>query len=266
MKKTIIKVLSLALTLLVVISVFGCSEKNNDQNNENNNDQNIKGQKTYIEYFSALVEVQSINPDISPNASGALPKTYEEYLNYVQEKNRYVVVRAELTGNWVQKNFDEEEYSTYLKRDYENSGNKMKEWLIPYVEMPFQIKEVLDGDGSLVSENESLNIVVPALAVKWVSGITSKFKYTEYPLTLEAYNTIAPYVRPRIGYEYIIILRYGEKTGGLFTNPSDIICELSTPEEYFAWDHPEAEWDPTKPSPVPKYYYEVLERYNITIE
>lgn len=42
MKKTIIKVLSFALTLLVVISVFGCSEKNNDQNN----DQNIKGQKT----------------------------------------------------------------------------------------------------------------------------------------------------------------------------------------------------------------------------
>lgn len=256
MKKTIIKVLSLALTLLVVISVFGCSEKNNDQN--------IKGQKTYIEYFSALVEVQPLNPGTSPNANGRLPETYENYLNQVND--RYVVVRAELTGNWVQKNFNEEEYSTYLQWDYEHSGNRMNEWLKPYVEMPFQIKEVLDGDESLVSENKSLNVVVPALAVKWLDSITTKFKYTEYPLTLVAYNTIAPYVRPRIGYEYIIILRYGEKTGGLFTNPSDIICELSTPEEYFEWDHPEAEWDPTKPSPVPKYYYEVLERYSITIE
>ena len=266
MKKTIIKALSLALTLLVVISVFGCSEKNNDQNNENNNDQNIKGQKTYIEYFSALVDVQYIMPNISPHMNGAQLKTYDDYLNQVQAKNRYVVVRAELTGNWVQKNFNEEEYSTYLKWWYENSGNQMNEWLKPYMEMPFQIKEVLEGDGSLVSENESLNVVVPALAVKWVSSITSKGKYTEYPLILEAYHTIAPYVRPRIGYEYIIILKYGEKTGGLFADPLDIICELSTPEEYFAWDHPEAEWDPTKPSPVPKYYYEVLERYSITIE
>ena len=258
MKKTTIKVLSLALTLLVVISVFGCSEKNNDQN--------IKGQKTYIEYFSALVEVQPLNPGTSPNADGRLPNTYEEYLNGVQEKYRYVVVRAELTGNWVQKNFDEEEYSTYLKWDYEHSGNQMNEWLRPYVEMPFQIKEVLEGDGSLVSKNESLNVVVPALAVVWISSITSKYRYTEYPLTLVAYNTISHYARPRIGYEYIIILRYGEKTGGLFANPSDIICEISTPEEFFAWEQPETEWDPTKPLPVMKYYYEVLERYNITIE
>lgn len=145
MKKTIIKVLSLALTLLVVISVLGCSEKNNDQN--------IKGQKTYIEYFSALVEVQSLDPCISPDSDGMLPKTYEDYLNRVQAKNRYVVVRAELTGNWVQKNFNEEEYSTYLQWNYEHSGNQMNEWLRPYVEMPFQIKEVLDGDGSLVCEN-----------------------------------------------------------------------------------------------------------------
>lgn len=258
MKKTIIKVLSLALTLLVVISVLGCSEKNNDQN--------IKGQKTYIEYFSALVEVQSLDPCISPDSDGMLPKTYEDYLNRVQAKNRYVVVRAELTGNWVQKNFNEEEYSTYLQWNYEHSGNQMNEWLRPYVEMPFQIKEVLDGDGSLVCENESLNVVVPALAVKWKSGITSNYRYTEYPLTLVAYNTIDSYVRPRIGYEYIIILRYGEKTGGLFTNPSDILCELSTPEEYVAWDYPEGEWDPAKPWLIPKYYYEVLERYNITIE
>ena len=229
------KILLILITTLLVFSLTGCEAK-------------PKAETAYIEAFDKLIDLRDTTKIISPT-SNFPDQSIEKAISNLTQKNRdYVVVRAECTGNWVQKNYENEDHKKFHKRGGET-----------YTEIPFKIIKFLEGDKSILKDSDNLQLEIPELVV---SGDEKSIGYN---------GTTHHFVYPRIGYEYILILEYHKETGciALYTG-GGIICELSKPEDYYKY------WCTIHNKPIreeidydygiPPMYYEALERYNIKVK
>lgn len=227
----------------MLFSITGCETKPN-------------AETAYIEAFDKVIDIRTIFKAISLGGMMGT-QTLNGVVEHLSSKQRdYVVIQAECIGNWVQKEYESDVHSRY----HRTIGNE-------YIEIPFKITKVLEGNKKLVENIIDLQLEIPRLILTAPDHIES-FKNM---YTLTYYGATNHFVYPRIGYEYVLVLEYHKETGciALYTG-GGIICELSKPEDYYKY------WCTIHNQPIreeidydfgiPPMYEEALERYNIKVK
>ena len=247
------KILLILITTLLVLSLTGCEAKPKAA---------PLAETAYIEAFDEVIDIRTAEKSISAESMMG-ETTLSEKVDYLMMRNRnFVIVRAECTGNWVQKSYDSEEHYNYHGKSRLNR----------YIEIPFSIKEVLEGNDDIVKDVKNLQLEITGLTL---------FKPEEFYANINEKNKDKPiisysgathhFVYPRIGCEYVLILEYHKETDCIALNTGGgIICELSKPKDYYKY------WCTIHNQPIreeidydygiPPMYYEALERYNIKVK
>ena len=86
------KILSVLIITLLVFIMTGCEAK-------------PKAETVYIEAFDKVIDLRDTTKIISPTSNFPDQSIDKIVSNLTQENRDYVVVLAECTGNWLQKNY-----------------------------------------------------------------------------------------------------------------------------------------------------------------
>jgi hypothetical protein len=237
------KLISILMITILVFGLSGCEVKQ-------------KAETAYIEAFDKVFDIRTIAKAISPGVL-MTDQTLDGIIDYLsKERSDYVVIRAECTGNWVQK-----EYASYEHSRYHRTVGTT------YIEIPLKIIKVLEGNEKIVEGLENLQLEVARLNM--TEPIPDSPYGDKYILTY--YGGTNHFVYPRIGCEYILVLEYHKETDCIaLYEGGGIICELSKPKDYYKY------WCTIHNKPIreeidydygiPPMYYEALERYNIKVK
>ncbi len=245
------KIFSILIIIILIISMGGCEA-------------NKKADTVYVEWFGATIDLSNIDRIFPIRGDGmrrTLDKTIEYYENY--EKN-FAVLRVKCTGNWVQKLYEKEHREKHTDIEIFMNPNM-------YMEIPFEVIDILEGNGDLVQKGNEYKIEIPNLHVDLKNKDEPYAEWKEeaqFELYYEGTNLRFEY--PRVGYEYIVIVEQPKGTDCFVTN--EIICELSTPKEQYEiaiklhyYHEPGKNTKVNYDDYVAKLYYEALERYNIKV-
>lgn len=247
MKKTI----SLILIIFLTFSFTACSEKDEDT--------------VFVEWMGATIDLSKISRVISPTVMMGDQHLSDIVKSLTGKQRDFVIVRAECTGNWIQKNYDTEAHFKYHVPD-----NYYDLDTFFYIEIPFKITDVLEGNQSIVEQGDDIHVEIKELEVFAPSKEPNSHPHQFEMLYGGATNH---FVYPRIGYEYVLVLEYCQETDCIVLySGGGIICELTTPKEYFEFQKSlrNNKGLPSKDVDYDKYiapmYYETIERYNIKVD
>ena len=285
------KFLSLLLVLLCILPITSCKKETN--------------KSVYFNYFGKLYDVT--DPDVVSDYGDIIfppplyVNSYENFTDLIEKLgednfpegfSHFAVVRARCTGDMRARVKDKEHYMTHSLLALEQTDDKQWEeagWKKNYVEIPFEIVDVLEGDSSFLTIGEEVFIETDFFLqnyfITWASGDWEDYDY-DNPNNEDdrhKYTLFGPAgedsILPRVGYEYVFVVFYVEKTDCIYAKYRffnyDFGCELSSPEDFCSFRERylgEYEYKPgdrkyaTPEQRMPKAYWEILERYNIEIE
>jgi hypothetical protein len=115
---------------------------------------NKKADTVYVEWFGATIDLSNIDRMFPMRGDGmrrTLDKTIDYYEKY--EKN-FAVLRVKCTGNWVQKLYEKEHREKHTDIEIFMNPNM-------YMEIPFEVIDILEGNGDLVQKGNEYKIEIP---------------------------------------------------------------------------------------------------------
>lgn len=259
---TMKRIFSVFLIFIILISVPSCNKT------EEQAEQIKKSLTVYVDWFGVTIDVKELKKEISPNVLwNGPPTSFEEKLKSMNEANtEYAIVMVKCVGDWKQRAFEDDAHREQHK-PYATA------YLSPlYIEIPYEIIGVLEGDFQTVESGEIISVEYPGLYVRSPGMFTPAEEWKNNSSVGIKYDGIAQeFIYPRNGYEYIIILHYNTDTGCYYSSSAAAECELSSLEdllEYYKsfYKITENSKVPTEDDYIPANYYEILERYNIKVK
>jgi hypothetical protein len=270
MKKKLIALILIIMTLLFVTS---CEQKEE------------KAQTAYFNFFGTRYDLCD-RTDFAgcSSAYGRLgvdeivARTFSEEADFVKDNESYVIVRLKCTGDMTQRIYDKEHYDSEKMHEYDSFSSF--ESIKLYTETPFAVLDILEGNENLLKVGDSIFVHTYLMYMDYAMYESHEkwknYDYSSEEISKPVFELWCPdgrvSVLPRVGYEYVLILKYNEQCGS-FTSTlrKNQGCELSSTKDYAEFitrlsgvdSIPE---DIKYDDCLPDAYWEILERYNIEIE
>jgi len=244
----------LLVIVTVLIALTSCKQKDVPVGEFVSGEVTEKISTAYVDWFGAKIDLSSIKSiSIAPTSNGTNFDLDRAIGFYEERQMQYAVLRVECTGDLVQK------VGEHLNR---LTGIMQTDL---YMEIPFRVCEVLEGDSTIVNAGEDISIEFP--------GFFVSHKYTNRPRNeWENDNKMYVYYRydndcllyPRIGYEYVIIVTK-EDENRFISLTHGVICELLEIDKSVKYFEHVIEKQFSRVS-YERRYKQVMERYNIEIK
>lgn len=246
--------LTILIAVLLLTGLTSCKQKDVPVGEFVSGEVTEKISTAYVDWFGAKIDLSSIKTiTVAPNVDGFGFNLAGEVDFYEERQSQYAVLRVECTGDLVQK------VGEHLNR---LTGIMQTDL---YMEIPFRVCEVLEGDSTIVNAGEDISIEFP--------GFFVSHKYTNRPRNeWENDNKMYVYYRydndcllyPRIGYEYVIIV-VKENENSFVSSGFGVICELLEIDKSVKYFEHVIENQFSRGS-YERRYKQVMERYNIEIK
>ena len=270
------KCLSLIL-LLSCIFAFTCSSCSKEE----------KAETAYFDWFGVRLDLgdSDIILDITNTATGLVMKnpTFEEIIcEYESEGTSYAVLRVKCVGDIRKRVYESAEHFAFHYASFDFEQRLIK----TYTDFPAEVLEVLEGDTSVASIGNVIDIDLLGFSIEhnyiysMILGQELEDIYrTEPKEKVGLYLCMPEGIKctiPRIGYEYVVLVRYSPELNVYTVSMDNSACELSSPKDQIKFKQKfrvsnkiHDIYNSTKltdEEKMPDVYWEILERYNIKIK
>jgi len=268
------KCLSIFLLIVCVFILSSCAKQ-------------VKADTAYVDWFGVRLDLKDENIifNVVNSATAFSPKksTLSQFIsNYESNGKMYAVLRVKCVGDIRQRVYESAEHFAchYPSLNFENLSRKI------YMDFPAEVLEVLEGDSSIVSVGTTIAIDMLEFRIEhsyynaMITGGDFRDIYnTEYEGNV-GISLLVPHgidcTIPRIGYEYIVLVRYSAEENVYWTRMDLCACELTFPKDQVSFkktfrleeglENKYLSDEKTDEEKMPDIYWEILERYDIKIK